>query len=381
MRHLTKYFVLNKDSDFAGGSRYNIDLLSPGITLHDVREGEGYFFSGILDSREKQTQWHRLVTDADTAEDTSIRLWVYAGEERTFLRGDEKVDIGGLLEDSSVPPGEKQRLLLPYLVKSASDPGDILLHEVQGRYVWLCIRLAAQGAVSPAVRKVKVFFPKNTWLRYLPEVYQQDKKSASFVERYLGIFQSLYQDMEEKISLTPKYLDPDAVQGDFVKWLASWIGVEDTYLWNESQLKYLLRHGMELYRIRGTVRYMKEMVKLFTGKTPYIVEQHQTALFSGNYRYAEKLALLYGENSSIFTVIVDMDSRVSPREYQILMRIVERACPAHMESRIIVLEPYIFLDRYSYMGINSVLGSYSAFVLDGQASIPFSTLGEKEETA
>lgn len=255
----------------------------------------------------------------------------------------------------------------------------MLLHEVEGEYLWFRIRLISQGEAYPKITRIKIIFPKNTWLSYLPEVYQEDETGASFVERYLGMFQSMYQDMSDKIYRIPEYMDPDAAHGPFLQWLGTWRSIEDSYIWKEDQLRYLIAHGVELYRKRGTVDYLKEMVQLYTGKPPYIVEYHQLEPYMGDHDYAERLMELYGKNSYIFTVIVDMDSHNINREYKILTRIIEQAKPAHIESNIIVLEPFIFLDKHSYLGINSVLGSYGAFVLDGQASIPFTALTARED--
>jgi len=53
------------------------------------------------------------------------------------------------------------------------------------------------------------------------------------------------------------------------------------------------------------------------------------------------------------------------------------AKPAHMECRIVALKPYIFLGQHSYLGINSVLGQYKAFQLDGLCAVPFSIVAEE----
>ena len=43
-----------------------------------------------------------------------------------------------------------------------------------------------------------------------------------------------------------------------------------------------------------------------------------------------------------------------------------------------ILQPYIFLSRNSYLGINSRLGVMGAVVLNGQNFLPFLVLKEKE---
>ena len=361
------------------GSHYNMDASTFGLQLANIQQEEGYYYSRLLDTREKQMQWHRLLVEGDTISESAVRFWIYTSESPTVCYGDTELDLETLLTDETMPVQEKQNLFQPYCVRMIDNPKDCLLHDVQGRYLWFCIRFVAQSGHSPSIKKMKWIFPKNTWLQYLPDIYQENRESASFVERYLGMFQSLYQDMTAAIWNVPQYLDADVVTGAFLEWLTSWISVEDSYLWNEEQLRYLLQHGIELYHKRGTVQYLEEMVRLYTGRTPFIVEQHDLEGYLNQSSYAEQLRILYGADSYTFTVIVDCEKQMSNRDYKVLTKIVEQAKPAHMESNIIVLEPYIFLDQHSYLGINSVLSRYGTLVLDGQASIPFAALSEPEQ--
>lgn len=379
MRNPVKYFIWNKEMDFKRGSRYNIEVLNPGIQIAEVENGTGVFYSRLLDAGEKKTAWHRMLVEGDLISEASVEFQIYASENDVFFWKEQKIDIAGLLEDSSITDIEKEKMLKPFCVLTLDNPKDCLLHAIEARFVWFRVQMIAQGELSPKITKIKMIFPKNTWIEYLPDIYMEEKESASFVERYLGMFQSLYEDMTEQIRKIPQYLDFEVGNRAFLKWLAEWISIEDSYLWKEEQLRYLLKNGMELYKKRGTVGYLKEMIKLYTGKEPYVVEYHQLELYMKQAAYAEKLRTLYGFNHYIFTVIVDMDRKITNKEYQVLKRIVELAKPAHMESSVIVLEPYIFLDKHSYLGINSVLGTYGAFVLDGQSSIPFTALTDKEQ--
>jgi hypothetical protein len=104
------------------------------------------------------------------------------------------------------------------------------------------------------------------------------------------------------------------------------------------------------------------------------VEYHQLEPFLKDLRSEELITGLYGDNEYIFTVIIDLDAVYGINEYKILTKIIDNAKPAHMESNIVVLEPYIFLNKHSYLGINSILGQYQDLVLDGQAAIAFTTI-------
>lgn len=378
MRYSTKYFVFNKESDYNRGSHYNLKILSPGISIDNIEAGTGIYFSRLLDTREKGTEWHRMLIEGETISEASVEFRIYACEDRKIHWLGQELDIGDVLEDETIDYREKQELLSPYCVKVVGDSKDVLLHEMTGRYGWIQIQLMAQGSLSPSITKIKMIFPKNTWMKYLPDIYREEEKSASFVERYLGMYQSLYQDMTMEIKKVSMYLNPDAVRGPFVDWLADWLAIEDSFIWEEEKLKYLVKHGVELYRKRGTRTYLQEMISLYTGRECYIVEYQDIEPFMGNVKKTEYLGRLYANNSFSFTIIINTEKQISNKEYQILTRIVEHAVPAHMQSNIVVLEQYIFLDKHSYLGINSILGTCGTFVLDGQSSIQFSALTNGE---
>lgn len=85
---------------------------------------------------------------------------------------------------------------------------------------------------------------------------------------------------------------------------------------------------------------------------------------------------LYGADPYKFQVIVREQDVPTVREYQTLLKIIREVKPAYMETDLIVLKPYIFLDQHTYLGINSVLGEYQNMSLDGASMLSFSVLGD-----
>lgn len=369
-----KYFVFNKETDFLRGSWENIAFLSPGIRISNVDVAKGIYFSRLLDTREKKMKWHRLLVERAFTSKEAFKLKIYVSDVRYLEYEGKNYDIGEVLSDNSIPIGLKQQMFEQFLAKTFDDPEDALLFDIEGRYLWFQILLTSQNGISPEITKIKLFFPKNTWMEYLPEVYQANPKSASFVERFLGIFQTIYQDMTQQIDSVAKFFDANSVNEEILRWLAEWMAIDDSYVWTEENLRYLVANALYLYSMRGTVDYLEKMVKLYTGRTPYIIEHHQLEPFLTGNKRADLITELYGDNKYIFTVIVDMEAIVSNKEFKILTKIIDSSKPAHMESNLIVLEPFIFLDQHSYLGINSVLGQYHDFVLDGQAAISFTTI-------
>lgn len=381
MQDKQKYFVFNKETDYTRGYSLNLATTPEGISI-DNRSSTGMavFISRLLDSREKETKWHRIVVDSKDLGDSSIRFTFYSCEERKIEVDGMILDIDEVIKDPAISYSEKAALFDNFKIKTVLNPVDMLLHEASGRYLWFMAELFGQGEDSPQIHKIKIYFPKETWLEYLPEIYQQDPVSKSFLERYLGIIQSLFLDMEHNIDGIARYFDPDVAEGDFLNWLAGWVSIDDGYIWSEDKLRYLIKNAMRLYKMRGTLSAMSEIIELYTGQKPYIVERYQVDRYLGEAKTAELLTRLYGDNPYVITIVVSEDCIPSTKEYKSLRKIVDSCKPAHIEANLVVLKPYVFIDRYSYLGINSVLGRYRALNLDGFSAIPFTNVTENDET-
>lgn len=371
------YFVFNKESDYRRGWSRNIAVEGGSIRADDSGS-PGVFWSRLLDSREEESTWHRLTMESSCMGDASIRFSFYCCESRNVVWNGTEGDLGDLLRSENLSDADRLELSASSLAKTALNPRDSLLHELTGRYVWFRVELLPQGGESPRVGNLKLYLPRETWLEYLPEIYQADPTGKSFTERFLGIFQSLYSDLDENIRTVARYFDPDVVGGEYLEWLASWLDVEDGYLWPEEKLRALVKHGMELYRIRGTRRYVVEMVKLYTGQEPYVVEYSQVEPFLKDVNQTVLLHELYGDNPYMVTLVLDESALHTNEEYKALLRILDNAKPAWVEANLVVLKPYLFLNRYTYLGMNSMLNRYRGLNLDGYSALPFTSLGATE---
>ncbi|MGN1350965.1 MAG: phage tail protein [Anaerovoracaceae bacterium] len=374
----SRYFVFNKESDYQKGFFQNTQYTQTGgLRIADPQAKEAaVFFSRVLDSRESQSLWHRMTVQSESLGDSSIRFSFYVSEERTVQYRGQRMDLLQLIRDPGISAAEKQHAFAPYFVRSVLNPGDMLLSEAKGRYLWFTIELFGLGAESPVIRHMRISLPSLPWAGYLPEIYQADGSGRSFTERFLSIFQSFYDDLDEKLDRVAEVFDPAAADGEILRWLASWIDLDDPFLWTEEQLRWLVMNSASLYRRRGTRQSVSDMVELYTGQKPLIVEQYETDKFRDNDRLQSLMHQLYGDHPYQFTVIVNEECVPSNAEYRTILRIIDCVKPAEMEVNLVVLKPYIFLSRYSYLGINSVLGQYRQAALDGFSTLPFTELSE-----
>lgn len=347
-----KYLLFNKESDYRRGHMENLCFRERELVLEDCdAKKAGRFFSRILDSGEKETIWHRMVMDAWIGENMAIYVYLYATDSQIMADEVERLWDQGewTLPDMAALMADFQKLEI-------RNPEDILLHEVQGRYLWLGMVAWGNGAGSPAVRTIQIYFPKEVWNRYLPEIYQG--KNQEFLERFLSIFQSLYEDFERRIRKDTSWLDLLAVDPEMLNWLAGWIHVENGHLWTAEHLRQYLMEGAALFGRRGTARGLIRMVEIFTGETPYLVEMEP------------------GEDPHRFTLFLKESVIADARSYRAAERIIREGKPADMEVNLVPLRPYLFLGMDTYLGINSRLSGYGPAALSPESALDFVILAE-----
>lgn len=143
------------------------------------------------------------------------------------------------------------------------NPQDALLDDAEGRYLWVKVEFVGSEFSSPRIDHFQAYFPRQSYLRYLPAVYQEDEQSAGFLERYLSLFESTFEDIEEDIESSSKYLDPEGIPSDHLLWLASWLAAEADDTWSAAAVRKLIQRAPELYKKRGTAEGLLEMVRIY----------------------------------------------------------------------------------------------------------------------
>jgi len=98
---------------------------------------------------------------------------------------------------------------------------DALLLSPRGRYIRFKIELVSDDlhSDSPKVKSLKVYFPRLSYLRYLPATYQEDKAGREFLERFLSLFETLFSNLEGAVFALTKYIDSEAAPDAFLPWL------------------------------------------------------------------------------------------------------------------------------------------------------------------
>jgi phage tail-like protein len=115
------------------------------------------------------------------------------------------------------------------------------------------------------------------YLDYLPSIFSEN----DFLGRYLLIFESIWEPLEQRQDHIAMYFDPATCPEPFLDWLAGWFDMRTDAHWPESRVRGLVDQMTELYRYRGTRYGLVKMLEIWTGVTPEItVDPRQPFVFN-----------------------------------------------------------------------------------------------------
>ncbi|MCI1278632.1 MAG: phage tail protein [Nitrospira sp.] len=143
----------------------------------------------------------------------------------------------------------------------------------KGRYLWLRLSITAYDAAShPSVTQVQVRYPRISLLRYLPSVYQEEPGSAAFLERFLALFETVFQEVDITITDLYQYFDPATTSPEFLSWLASWLSLSLDDSLPEDRKRALIAQSPLLFRDKGTPAGIRNFLSLYTGSSVEVRE-------------------------------------------------------------------------------------------------------------
>lgn len=234
---------------------------------------QGLYYSKGLDSGVQGCQWHRLALQTAVPPRTALGVYYYVSDDAVLK---ERVDR--ILSDPQTSTQRKKELLDAEIPETAwagpqRNPADMLFGEKRGRYLWLKLDLATyDDTLTPSISSLKLYYPRSSYLRYLPAIYQEDPFSRDFLERFLALFESISFDLETELSGLFRYFGPSTTPPAFLEWLGSWLNRALDEQWPLDKKRRLLAEACRLYRLKGTPAGIVGLVEIYTGKTPRILE-------------------------------------------------------------------------------------------------------------
>ncbi|MEH1867444.1 MAG: phage tail protein [Nostoc sp.] len=393
------------------------DLGVAQIPLSTKFEQEGTYFSRSLDSNIYNCQWHKVLLDISSIPTgTSIQVWTYTSEEELEdwdiqALPDEDWQTGQLIsvlknQTKTINPSSLSAII--DLNQSPIEPEDLLILSPPGRFLWLKINFVGNGNDTPTIKHLKAYFPRLSYLQYLPAVYQADPVSKDFLDRFLSIFETVLGSVETKIDHIAEYFDPDGVPDrQFLEWLASWVDMTFYQGWSLETCRRLLRHAPELYRQRGTPAGLQHILWLIFGVKVEILEHFrlrrwlflnsQSSLGGRSQLWGNHIInrLQLGENSRIgdFALVGTSDpehdpfslyahrfsvfipSTQSPPIIERQIRaVIEDQKPGHTQYSLEKVESRFRVGVQSTVGMDTLVGTYPRLVLNYCSTLGYDTV-------
>lgn len=375
-----RIFVFNPE-------RIELTVLRPEQRL-SVAPGDvlpmGVYFSHSFDSATEGTRWHKAVLQSILLPDTQFAISFLTSDQLTFTLDGATRNLDTYLHSTPSIPAINA---LPWTTP-AINPTDALISAPPGRYLWLRIQLTGREQRTPEVNTVTVHLPRMSYLRYLPAVYQDDPKSREFLERFLSLFETVFQSVETQIDKLPRLFDAEAATGDFLRWLSTWLGMARESGLDETIVRTLVLRAPDLYRKRGTRQGIEEIIEIVSGARPLIVEHFQLGC-TINEEIRGLYHGLYGTDPYCFCVLLEpeqprcdgrpgalMQKRLHARSgdsRRMIRRILDQEKPAHTCAGLVDLQPWVLLDMHTYLGVNTYLSKPSP-MLDTGAWMPTDTV-------
>ncbi len=334
----------------------------------------GVWITDALDSGAEETEWHKIVMNATQKLDTQIIIRVYASEEREVVLGQQKVDLDAYIADTTIPSESKLAMLTTLWTQKLTDPEDALLLDVKGRYLWLFVELIGSEQHTPVVHSLEVHFPRSTYLDYLPSIYQRHEPTRDFLSRYLSLFQTMLDETDQRIAQVTRAFDVSGAEGSSLRWLLGWLGIRGEDYWTEEQLRLLLTQAPAIYNLRGTKVAMESLIAIFTGEKPIILEYEQVKPLKENPELGGVAERLYAADPHVFNVLVKAEHADTEMKRVALQQLIDAFKPAFASCKLVILQPWVYMDLHSYLGMNTVLSEPTLLTLDGRSSMPHHTI-------
>lgn len=188
---------------------YNATARTSSIWLIDTRgssAAQGVFTSDPLDSRIDRCSWHRIVCEGSVPPSTSITL-----ETVTAAKASDLDWAAAAPRVLTVSGSDAAKL---------ADP-DFLVQSGPGRFLRFRLTLRSSVPATPVITGIRVEFPRQSYLQYLPAVLQEDPESKSFLDRFLSLFQTYFDGQDDRIDAFPTLFNPPAAPSQYLGWLAA----------------------------------------------------------------------------------------------------------------------------------------------------------------
>jgi phage tail-like protein len=368
----------------------------PGVPAVGEPAGEppyvriGTWTSTPLDSGTLGCRWHRLTVTGGLPAGTTMRVATYTSDE-AFTPED-------------VPPDAWSRphVLDRRVVEGAQATGtDMAVLSTRGRYLGLRVVLAGDGWDTPSVGRLLVEPEAAGLERFLPAVYRGDDEDAEFLRRFLAMFSTELDGIEQRLRALSARFAPRAVPAPWLNTLAAELGVPLERAWTPQQRRRMLATTPRWYRARGTPAAVQAVLRAHLEATvahavpdalPVLVEgfRQRPAATMGRTRLplgsgvrvwsddvvdrpvlggrvsrdgirlvsvGDRITDRFREHAHRVTVVVPRPLLPDQEARESFERLVVAEKPAHVAHELVLSEPRAIVGRQGLLGVDTVVGA------------------------
>ncbi|HZI47361.1 MAG TPA: phage tail protein I, partial [Pyrinomonadaceae bacterium] len=226
----------------------------------------GVLWSEAISASAAGVAWHRVeAICGELPEGVHLRLFFHTSDN-----SNDQPNVNP--DDDSQPFSDPKWKPITTNPDPFLDSHDLFIGGGPKRYLWIGALFLSDGRNTPTVSQILLEFDHEGYLAQLPALYQTDPISRDFLLRFLALTETVFADLETKIARLPALFDPRATPKEFVRWLATWLGLDLDDRWDEQQKRRLIATAFERYGRRGTVAGLRESLQLFAGVTGIIQE-------------------------------------------------------------------------------------------------------------
>ena len=349
------FLTLCTREQYAGGAFFGVRFRGDALCLADET------FAGLallppVDSGETGFQWSRVRLEAEIPGQSGIHIYARASDNGVWPEWEQlcaRENPGGarLREAFGQPAASGTEAWLP----------------LSGRWLWLALELTGSGPQRPRVDAVSLRMQGDHMTDYLPAIYQ----GQDFTYRFLSVFNSMFEDLEEEIEAFPSQLDPDSAVPEMLEYLAEWLCMEP-----EKDTETLRRRFpgiLEEYEKMYTRAGVERSVERLTGVKPWLIEHFTVDPNSPACADPALYRRLYGENPYRFFLLLPQRTFTQQAQMERFIEQMRELIPAETEFELVLLKPCIQLDWHTYLGINSRIGDYIPAGIDETVTIHYDT--------